>query len=79
MESHLIDAARRSISYRKQILERHVAPSTEAIQNLSQFNFPLPDNSTSDEKVIEINVQPYTNVSCACFLIKNSLLHNLYK
>lgn len=54
MKSLLTDAAERSIIYRKQIQNRDVAPSDEAIKNLSEFDIPLPDKQTSDNKVIEM-------------------------
>ena len=53
MDSLLRDAAERAIKYREEIQKRKVAPSEEAIKNLDQFNFPLPDEPVDDKKVIE--------------------------
>jgi glutamate/tyrosine decarboxylase-like PLP-dependent enzyme len=54
MKSLLNDAAERSIVYREQILERSVAPAEEAIKNLDKFNFNLPGEPTSADKVLDL-------------------------
>jgi hypothetical protein len=54
MEAILNNAAERSIAFRKQIQNRSVAPSPEAIKALKNFEFPFPEESTPDEKVINI-------------------------
>jgi glutamate/tyrosine decarboxylase-like PLP-dependent enzyme len=54
METILNNAAKRSIAFRKDIQKRKVAPSPEAISGLNKFNFPFPDESTEDEKVIDL-------------------------
>ncbi|HSR18104.1 MAG TPA: aminotransferase class V-fold PLP-dependent enzyme [Ignavibacteriaceae bacterium] len=54
MEAILNNAAERSIAFRKQIQNRSVAPSYEAIKGLKNFEFPFPEESTPDEKVIEM-------------------------
>ncbi len=53
MDSLLRDTAERAIKYRKEIQNRKVAPSEEAIKNLNQFNIPLPDEPVDEKEVIE--------------------------
>ena len=54
MDSLLRDVAERAIKYRKEIQDRKVAPSDEAIKNLSQFNITLPEKSVDEKEVIEL-------------------------
>lgn len=54
MDSLLRDTAERAINYRKEVQNRKVAPSDEAIKNLDQFNTPLPNEPVDDKKVIEL-------------------------
>ncbi len=53
MELLLRDAAERAISYRKNIQDRSVAPSEDAIKNLADFDTPLPLNPVDEKDVIE--------------------------
>ena len=53
MDSLLRDTAERAIAYRKEIQNRKVTPSEEAIKNLEGFNITLPDEPVADEEVIE--------------------------
>ncbi len=53
MELLLRDAAERAIAYRKNIQDRSVAPSEDAIKNLADFDTPLPDNPVDEKDVIE--------------------------
>ena len=54
MELLLRDAAERAITYRKNIQNRKVAPSEDAIKNLREFDIPLPDEPFDEKEVLEL-------------------------
>jgi glutamate/tyrosine decarboxylase-like PLP-dependent enzyme len=54
MDSLLRDAAERAIAYRKNIQNRKVAPSIDALENLKDFDVPLPENPVNENEVIEL-------------------------
>jgi glutamate/tyrosine decarboxylase-like PLP-dependent enzyme len=48
----LIDAAERGVAYRESGVDRRVAPSPEAVAAAKGFVEPMPDEGTSDERVL---------------------------
>ena len=50
----LEDAARRSILYREQSVDRSVAPSAEAVAGVEELIEPMPATRTSDHEVLEL-------------------------
>lgn len=54
MDSLLRDAAERAITYRENIYDRKVAPSEDALENLKNFDIPLPENPVNEKEVIEL-------------------------
>ena len=52
MDELLTDAARRSADYLKSLKNRRVAPSQEAIEQLSKFFRPLQDHPLDPSKVL---------------------------
>lgn len=54
MERLLKATAERAWRYRQSLNERRVAPTPEAIQQLSRLDEPLPDTPTDDETVIAL-------------------------
>ncbi|MDH3276003.1 MAG: pyridoxal-dependent decarboxylase [Gammaproteobacteria bacterium] len=50
----LEDAARRAIAYRQSCDARPVAPPAEALDAISRFVEPLPENGTADEEVLAL-------------------------
>ncbi len=53
MKELLTDAAKRGISYLESLDTRGVAPTPEAIERLTEFDEPLPENPTSSESVLQ--------------------------
>ena len=54
MRKLLLNTAERAIKYREEIVNRSVAPSTEALERLKEFDIPLPDKPINPEKVIKM-------------------------
>jgi glutamate/tyrosine decarboxylase-like PLP-dependent enzyme len=54
MEHLLKSTAERALRYRQSLTERNVAPTPEAIQNLSRLDEPLPESPTDDQTVIAL-------------------------
>ena len=52
--SLLEDAARRAIRYREQSVGRSVAPTSEALAKVGEFDEPLPDSGTPDGEVLAL-------------------------
>jgi glutamate/tyrosine decarboxylase-like PLP-dependent enzyme len=52
MKSLLQDAARRGIAYRQSGGERSVAPTDDAVKDVSRFIEPLPEQGVADEDVL---------------------------
>ncbi|MBC6950360.1 aspartate aminotransferase family protein, partial [candidate division KSB1 bacterium] len=54
MQELLKAAAERAISYLQNLETRGVAPSAEAIANLSRFNEPLPEDPVDPQSVLQM-------------------------
>lgn len=54
MQKILANAAQRSITYLDSLQTRPVAPSSQAIANLSKFNEPFPDGPTQPEETLRL-------------------------
>ncbi len=54
MKELLLNTSDKAIKYREEIVNRSVAPTPAAIERLQEFDFPLPNDSTNPEKVIEM-------------------------
>ena len=54
MQTLLQNTAKRAIDYLQKLDTRRVAPSTEAVANLSRFDEPLPDEPVAPEAVLQL-------------------------
>lgn len=54
MQALLKTTAERALSYLQNLETRHVAPSAEAIANLSRFNVPLPEDPADPQSVLQM-------------------------
>ncbi len=54
MDNLLLDVATRAGRYLSEMDQRSVAPAPEALQNLAEFDEPLPAGPTSAERVLEM-------------------------